>query len=176
MQFAWIQRVECSRAWRRPSGALTERSLHPDWLSVGTDVLMSLRLERWMSLQAMTDAPKGKTDGSDSGSVRLWAVKLRNNGNNHSKKRKAAHHERGRGPCPRIPRHPGKKGETGNSWEWLKAYPTFRRARLQSDALLRYPVFLQQGKNRCAPSHQDPNMRSSSQAQECLPVLLRNGV
>ncbi len=159
-----------------PSGALTERSLHPDWLSVGTDVLMSLRLERWMSLQAMTDAPKGKTDGSDSGSVWLWAVKLRNNGNNHSKKRKAAHHERGRGPCPRIPRHPGKKGETGNSWEWLKAYPTFRRARLQSDALLRYPVFLQQGKNRCAPSHQDPNMRSSSQAQECLPVLLRNGV
>lgn len=76
-----------------PSGALTERSLHPDWLSVGTDVLMSLRLERWMSLQAMTDAPKGKTDGSDSGSVWLWAVKLRNNGNNHSKKRKAAHHE-----------------------------------------------------------------------------------
>lgn len=71
-----------------PSGALTEWSLLPDWLSVGTDVLMSLRLERWMSLQAMTDAPKGKTDGSDSGSVRLWAVKLRNNGNNQSKKRK----------------------------------------------------------------------------------------
>lgn len=43
-----------------PSGALTEWSPHRDWLSVGTDVLMSLRLERWMSLQAMTDAPKGK--------------------------------------------------------------------------------------------------------------------
>lgn len=76
-----------------PSGALTEWSLHPDWLSVGTDVLVSLRLERWMSLQAMTDAPKGKTDGSDLGSVQLWAVKLRNNGNNHSKNQKAAHHK-----------------------------------------------------------------------------------
>lgn len=76
-----------------PSGALTEWSPHRDWLSVGTDVLMSLRLERWMSLQAMTDALKGKTDGCDSGSVRLWAVKLRNNGNNHSKKQKAVRHK-----------------------------------------------------------------------------------
>lgn len=88
-----------------PSGALTEWSLHPDWLSVGTDVLMSLRLERWMSLQAMTDAPKGKTDGSDSGSVQLWAVKLRNNGNNHSKK----HRKWERTPCPCMPRHPDAK-------------------------------------------------------------------
>lgn len=50
-----------------------------------------------MSLQAMTDASKGKTDGSDSGSVRLWAVKLRNNGNNHSKNQKAARHKARKG-------------------------------------------------------------------------------
>ncbi|KAK2891263.1 hypothetical protein Q8A67_013906 [Cirrhinus molitorella] len=69
---------------------------------------MSLRLERWMSLQAMTDAPKGKTDGSDSGSVRLWAVKLRNNGNNHSKKQKAFRHEARDGV--RGHAYPGEKG------------------------------------------------------------------
>ncbi len=156
-----------------PSGALTERSLHPDWLSVGTDVLMSLRLERWMSLQAMTDAPKGKTDGSDSGSVWLWAVKLRNNGNNHSKKRKAAHHERGRGPCPRIPDTPAKKGESGKLLRMIKSvsHLSARTAAIRRSAPL--PSISPTGKNRCAPSHQDPNMRSSSQAQECLPVLLR---
>lgn len=99
-----------------PAGALTEWSVHPDWLSAGTDVLMSIWLERWMFLRAMADALEGKTDGSDFGSVRLWAVRLRNNGNNHFKMQRLLL----RRPCTSTD-PPGKKYDGENSWEWLKA-------------------------------------------------------
>lgn len=154
-----------------PAGALTEWSAHPDWLSAGTDVLVSIWLERWMFLRAMTDALKGKTDGSDFVSVQLWAVRLRNNGNNHFKKQSLLSRLR----SAHIHESKNEDGETQDSWEWLKASAIFQR-RYNQTLRSATQYFSPTGKNRCAPSRRDPKMGSSFQARVCLPVLLRNGV